>query len=228
MRSRTVAVNLDGSEGMKTISRDAYIRRSDSDTNWGVILVRPRHFSGRRTPKVFSRRFYDADCGGKRAALVAARAWRDDIAKTLGKTGSKAVPRLIYAASTTGVPGVCLEIGVPGRNATSKMKTLAWRTKVVLRRGDKMRVATAKFSVMRYGYAEGFRLAVRQRFEWIGLPCPKKLALPMPDRARRELLRDLRCALPRKGTVISTARPVPGAPDPDAPQIRRKQRKRLG
>ena len=58
----------------------------------------------------------------------------------------------------------------------------AWIAKYQRGTGKLRRQSSHSFSVMKYGYEEAFRMAVKKRFKGIGKPAPTGLILPeKPD-----------------------------------------------
>jgi hypothetical protein len=113
--------------------------------------------------QIHSRFFSDATHHGKRKALLAARTWRDDTERALGKPRTERSVTGLSARNRTGVIGVRRTTKARTRDGrkVSPVYEVTWRPA-----SGQMRRTT--FSIRKYGQAEAFRraCALRKEKEW--------------------------------------------------------------
>lgn len=115
---------------------------------WNVVLS--------RRGKTFSKAFYDESLGGKAAALRAAIAWRDEVARTEVLT-FRDFHEHQRSNNTSGVPGVCLVKSAAQPEGT-------WQAMI---KPEGKRKMTRSFSIKKFGEREAFSLAVAARKEML-------------------------------------------------------------
>ena len=116
-----------------------------------------------RSGKTVAQLFRSADYGGARAALKAARAWRDSMTGSLPLQTKRAFSQRVKPNNTSGAPGVYLKRQVVRRgNRTGEYAF--WQAQTP--QGVKP-FRSRSFSVDRYGYDEAFALAVQARAEFV-------------------------------------------------------------
>ena len=122
--------------------------------NGGGFLVRVT-----RKGKLRSDYFRDADHGGKRKALLAARKFRDDLEKKHRRYTSKQLAKKLRSNNTSGEAGVRYVEEVDTRWESQPCYgywIAQWSPKKGVRK-------TKRYSVLKYGDDEAYRLAVQAR-----------------------------------------------------------------
>ena len=129
------------------------IIRLDRQTTGGY-LVRVT-----RKGKMRSGYFEDKEYGGKRKALLAAREYRDELESKHKSLTSKQLAKRVRSNNTSGEPGVRYVEEVDQR-WDSKPCYGYWIAQWSPRKGVRK---TRRFSVLKYGDDEAYRLAVQAR-----------------------------------------------------------------
>jgi hypothetical protein len=141
-----------------------------------------------RGGKTTARPFRETEYGGARAALKAARAWRDSMTQALLPETKKAFSQRVKPNNTSGVPGVYLKRQVVRRGDWSG-EYVFWQAQTP----QAVRPFRSRsFSVDRYGNDKAFALAVQARAEFVAqvegyvgvAPIPKKFRAPRANRPR--------------------------------------------
>src|SRR6056297_1579390 len=112
-----------------------------------------------RRGHMYSQFFPDAEYGGKRKALIAAKEVRDQLEAELKHYTAKQLAKKERANNTSGVTGVRLVEEVDKRwksQPAYKYWIAQWSPEKGLRK-------TKRFSVEKYGHDEAYRLAVKAR-----------------------------------------------------------------
>lgn len=122
--------------------------------NGGGFLVRVT-----RKGKLRSDYFRDQDHGGKKKALLAARKYRDELEAKYKRVSSKELAKRVRSNNTSGEPGVRYVEEIDHR-WDSKPCYGYWIAQWSPRKGVRK---TKRFSVLKYGDDEAFRLAVKAR-----------------------------------------------------------------
>jgi hypothetical protein len=138
------------SQGNKSISR---IDHPTKNTHGWYVRVA---FKG----EIHSRFFSDRSHHGKRLALKAARAWRDETERALGKPHTPRTVRAVSPRNRTGVIGVRRTTKARTRDGSkvSPVYEVTWQA-------TPGQVRRTTFSIRKYGQAEAFRRACAFRKE---------------------------------------------------------------
>jgi len=129
------------------------ISRIDSGSTHGWFV------RGYRNGKTWSRLFSDLKCGGKGAALEAARAFRDELAQKLEKIPPQPRARRIVTRdvrNSTGVLGVCRTAKKSPNGTVNECYSVSWRPEPGVQK-------CTSFSIRKYGENKAFQLAVAHR-----------------------------------------------------------------
>jgi hypothetical protein len=134
----------------KSISR---IDHPPKNTHGGYVRVA---FKG----EIHSRFFSDSPHQGKRPALKAARAWRDETERAVGKPHTPRTVRAVSPRNRTGVIGVRRTTKARTRDGSkvSPVYEVTWQA-------APGQVRRTTFSIRKYGQAEAFRRACAFRKE---------------------------------------------------------------
>ncbi|TWT76249.1 AP2 domain protein [Planctomycetes bacterium CA13] len=135
------------------MSANRNITRIDRD-NSGGFLVRVMR-KGKKTSKFFS----DSENGGKRKALIAAKAFRDELETKMKGYSAKELSKIMRSNNTSGVVGVRLVEEVDTR-WPSQPTYLYWVAQWSPEKGVRR---TKRFSVEKYGDEKAYELAVKAR-----------------------------------------------------------------
>jgi hypothetical protein len=112
-----------------------------------------------RAGKTVAKLFRDRDHGGSRAALKAAKAWRDAHLETLpGKTRTE-FGRMITVKNSSGCPGVYRR-----KSVVRGREYWFWQAQTPSGIGP---IRTRSFSVDRYGEDQAYAMAVHAREEFL-------------------------------------------------------------
>lgn len=130
------------------------ITRIDRETTGGGFLVRIT-----RKGKLTSQYFSDGEYGGKRKALVAAKAHRDELEKSKKGYTAKQLAKKTRSNNTSGTVGVRLVTESDPR-WPSEPEYQYWVAQWSPKKGVRK---TKRFSVDKYGSDEAYRLAVKAR-----------------------------------------------------------------
>ena len=134
----------------------------------------------RRAGQTVWRRFRERDDGSARAALKAARRWRDQIARELEPETKQAFSQRLLPTNTSGEPGVYLRRQVIHRNG-KEYEYLHWQAQSPA--GAKP-WRSRSFSIDRYGFDTAYELAVQARAELIATVEGYVGIAPIPKRFR--------------------------------------------
>lgn len=115
-----------------------------------------------RRGKTFSKAFYDDSLGGKAAALRAAIAWRDEVARTEILT-FRDFHEQARSNNTSGVPGVCMV-------KSAAQPEGAWQAMI---KPEGKRKMTRSFSIKKFGKRAAFNLAVAARKDMLDALTPR-------------------------------------------------------
>ncbi len=129
------------------------ISRIDSNSTHGWFV------RGYKNGKTYSKLFSDKKCGGKRKALWAARAHRDELNDELAKIPQKPRGRRIVLhdkRNTTGVLGVCRTKKTTPSGSIVECFSVSWRPEPGVQK-------CTSFSINKYGEKKAFELAVKLR-----------------------------------------------------------------
>jgi hypothetical protein len=118
-----------------------------------------------RKGALHTKRFRERDFGTASAALRAARAWRDDVARVHTPETKQAFSGRSFPHNTSGCPGVYLKRQVIVRRG-KQYEYLHWQAQSPA--GAKP-WRSRSFSVDRYGYDDAYLLAVDARAELVAL-----------------------------------------------------------
>ncbi len=135
------------------MNRNRNIIRLDQQTT-GAYLVRVT-----RKGVLHSKYFPDAEYGGKRKGLAAAREYRDELESALKGYTVQQLAKRGRSNNTSGIVGVRVVEEVDYRwesQPTYRYWVAQWSPKKGVRK-------TARFSVEKYGEEEAYRLAVKAR-----------------------------------------------------------------
>ena len=130
------------------------ISRIDRETTGGGFLVRVMR-KGKRATQLFS----DLDHGGKRNALAAAKAYRDDLEKKMRGYTAKQLSQKERTNNTSGTVGV-RKVYETDYRWKSKPTYGYWVAQWSPKKGVRK---TKRFSIEKYGEKEAYRLAVQAR-----------------------------------------------------------------
>jgi len=133
-----------------------------------------------RSGKTVARLFRAADYGSTRAALKAARAWRDSVTQSLLPETKEAFSQRVKSNNTSGAPGVYLKRQVVRRGDWTGEYAF-WQAQTP--QGVKP-FRSRSFSVDRYGYDEAYACAVQARAEFVALLEGYVGVAPIPERFR--------------------------------------------
>ena len=177
-RARTLADDAVAMRRVRTNSGEPYISRcaapGGGSDYWRVSIER----QGKKHRKTFTDSMYD----GKGAALLAAKAWRDQVFVTLPLDSRAQVVVRVNATNTSGVAGVHSSSDSQGGAATH------WVANAPKTKGKPMR--SRKFSIAKYGAGQAYALAVqaRQAFvaelgdaQFMRHPAPRQLVETLSD-----------------------------------------------
>ena len=134
----------------------------------------------RRAGQTVWRLFRERDHGSARAALKAARGWRDQIARELEPETKQAFSQRLMPTNTSGEPGVYLRRQVARRNG-KEYEYLHWQAQSPA--GAKP-WRSRSFSIDRYGFDAAYELAVQARAELIATVEGHVGIAPIPKRFR--------------------------------------------
>ena len=177
-RSRALADDAAALRRVRTNSGEPYISRNAAPGGgsdyWRVSIER----QGKKHRKTFTDSMY----GGKDAALLAAKAWRDRVFIVLPLDTRAQVAARVNATNTSGMAGVhCCN---DNQGATTR-----WVARAPKAKGQPSRSKT--FSIAKYGAEQAFALAVqaRQAFmaelddaQFMRHPAPRQLLETLSDR----------------------------------------------
>lgn len=142
---------------MKRISqpegKEKGISRIDSDSTHGWFV------RGYRNGKTYSRLFSDLKCGGREAALAAARSHRDRLHEKLEQIPAHPRSRRLVvrdARNSTGVLGVCRTAKRSSSGKVHECYSVSWRPSPGVQK-------CTSFSIRKYGEKKAFQLAVAHR-----------------------------------------------------------------
>lgn len=114
--------------------------------------------------------FSDAERGGRKKALIAAKDWRNAqeiaFAKQIASTKSS-LGRAIHLKNSRNLSGV---VGVAPDLSKDRTRVAAWRASWTDEGGARR---FERFSVTEHGYAGAFKKAVEKRCRTIGKPVPR-------------------------------------------------------
>ena len=156
--------------GEPYIARNEYVRGGG---NWRVSIIR----QGQRHSKCFS----DSMHGGAEAALQAAKAWRDQLFRSLPVASKAQRTTRVNAANSSGVAGVHRSRDVVGGEVRQYWVAHCPKVKGMPQRGR-------KFSVAKYGEEQAFALAVAARRAFVA---EFEQAAYVHHRAARQMMRAL-------------------------------------
>lgn len=122
---------------------------------WGTVF----RVSLTRAGKTVAKLFRDRDHGGTRAALKAAKAWRDARIEEMPPKTRAEFGRMITAKNTSGCPGVYRRKLVKGGR-----EYWIWQAQSPTGAGP---LRTRSFSIDRYGEDHAYALAVQAREEFL-------------------------------------------------------------
>jgi hypothetical protein len=127
------------------------IVRIDSDSThcWWVRFFRGGRYVAQKT-------FSDGRLGGRAAALKAAKHWRDRILKRLLPLQKDF--RTVNRRNWSGVVGVSITCTHRGKNTL-----YSWSARYQSGLGRRRKQVNRVFSILRFGYEEAFRKALRER-----------------------------------------------------------------
>lgn len=144
-----------------------YIYRNKSGRFWWcAIPYVDRHGYRKQRRKTFR----DARYGSEKAAFLSAKAWRDDALKdpaVIQAQGGRYRMQLVTVEDPEDVDFTGNPFGLSGITVAYRAKQRHAHISVTANRGRKK-----WFSMHRYGPKEAFRLGVRQRCKWLGIPYP--------------------------------------------------------
>ena len=129
------------------------ISRIDSGSTHGWFV------RGYRNGKTYSRLFSDQKCEGKKEALEAALAYRDNLHRKLDAVPQKPRARRIVlrdARNSTGVLGVCRTAKKSPSGKVHECYSVSWRPEAGVQK-------CTSFSIHKYGEKKAFQLAVAHR-----------------------------------------------------------------
>ena len=129
------------------------ISRIDSGSTHGWFV------RGYRNGRTYSRLFSDVKCGGRRKALEAARAFRDELHSKLDAIPSGPRARRIVtrdARNSTGVLGVCRTSKKAPNGTVNEVYSVSWRPSPGVQK-------CTSFSIRKYGEKKAFQMAVAHR-----------------------------------------------------------------
>ena len=132
----------------------------------------------RRAGQTVWQLFRERDHGSARKALMAARQWRERIARELEPETKQAFSQRLLPTNTSGQPGVYLRRQTVRRNGTEH-EYLHWQAQSPA--GAKP-WRSRSFSVDRYGYDVAYELAVQARAELVATVEGYVGVAPIPER----------------------------------------------
>lgn len=138
-----------------THALDGIVRIENATT--GRWLVRFR-----RDRKTYVGHFADSHHGGKRAALEAAKAWRDERLREAQPMSSQAYYSFIRKNNTSGVTGVFRVKLIKTRRDGTRTEHWVW-----IAHSPTKPVRARSFSIAKYGEQEAFKLAVMARKQFV-------------------------------------------------------------
>lgn len=131
------------------------LRTGPQGTAYRVSFTR----HGKNVAKLFRVRDY----GNARAALKAARAWRDRMTRTVAPETKREFSKRMRPDNTSGCPGVYLKRQIARRGDWSREYAF-WQAQAP--QGVK-RIRSRSFSVDRYGFDAAYALAVKARAQFV-------------------------------------------------------------
>jgi hypothetical protein len=143
---------------------------------WGVVYRVSLTRHGKNVAKLFRER----DFGTARAALKAARAWRDQMTQTLMPETKQEFSQRLLPTNTSGCPGVYLKRQII-RRGDWQGEYAHWQARTP--EGIKP-MRTRTFSVDRYGFDGAYELAVKARAEFVADVEGYVGVTPIPERFR--------------------------------------------
>ena len=177
-RTRMLADDAVALRRVRTNSGEPYISRNAAagggSDYWRVSIER----QGKKHRKTFTDSMY----GGKDAALLAAKAWRDRVFIALPLDSRAQVVARVNATNTSGVAGVHSSSDSRGGAATR------WVARAPKTKGQALRSKT--FSIAKYGAGQAFALAVQARQAFVAElddaqcmlhPAPRQLMKTLAD-----------------------------------------------
>jgi len=155
---------------------------------WYAIRVRKRkrgvtyRVSLTRHGKTLAALFRSSEYGSAKAALKAARTWRDSVSQTVMPETKRAFSQRIRPDKTSGCPGVYLKRQIVTRGGW-RGEYIFWQAHTP--QGVKPR-RSRSFSVDRYGFDRAYALAVQARAEFVTEADGFFGVTPIPERFRPE------------------------------------------
>lgn len=138
-----------------THAMEAIVRIENATTGRWVVRFR-------RNRKTYVGHFADSHHAGKRAALKAAKTWRDERLREAEPMTSKAFHSFIRKNNTSGVTGVfCVKLIKTRRNGT-RTEHWAW-----IAHSPTKPTRARSFSISKYGEQVAFRHAVAARKQFV-------------------------------------------------------------
>ena len=136
----------------------------------------------RRNRKTYVGHFADSHHGGKRAALKAAKAWRDVRLREAQPMSSKTYFSFIRKNNTSGVTGVFRIKLVKTHADGTRVERWAW-----IAHSPTKPIKVRSFSIAKYGEQEAFNLAITARKRFVAGCKMPFLRNPPSDRRREKL-----------------------------------------
>jgi hypothetical protein len=143
------------SEDMYAI-RPAYREKDRQHCGWSVAI--------RRNRKTYQKRFSVTRYGDLAQALAAAKAWRDEVSRSIPCITKAALSEVVRGSNTSGYPGVYLMVTKRKTPSGSIRKHWVWQA----RTPEEIKpTRTKSFAIAKYGDAKAFAMAVAARQEFV-------------------------------------------------------------
>jgi AP2 domain len=114
----------------------------------------------RRNGKSYTKRFYESRCGGEKATLKMAQAWRDTIIATHPPMSMAQFCSIVRSNNSSGVAGVYLKRNANHKNALGEAEPYAWVARIPLGTG---KIRLQSFLVKTYGNTGAKKRAIAMR-----------------------------------------------------------------